>query len=153
MNTVTSLDAKQLLLKRRNEIKHIINGLMMERRGIDAALAAYGGVLSLPSESAPKNEKPSKFSNPYKDGLTIKAIVQRALNSEFLSGATALELLDYINKHRDEPLLRSSLSPQLSRLKHEQVIDLTADGIWVLTRKGVPEAATSEDAYINDVLS
>ena len=51
---------------------------------------------------------------------------------------TALELLEQVNQRQGTTLLRSSLSPQLSRLKDEGVIKLT-DKLWHLPEHSVPE--------------
>lgn len=62
--------------------------------------------------------------SPY-DKLTIKQLVRKALDEHFTNGATANELLDFF---RDawgrNDIMRTSLSPQLSRLKRDGVITL-----------------------------
>lgn len=57
--------------------------------------------------------------------LTMKQLVKKALDEHFTNGATANELLDFF---RDawgrNDIVRTSLSPQLSRLKREGVTTL-----------------------------
>lgn len=73
--------------------------------------------------------------------LTIKQMIVEVLGL-MPEGAEALEILDHINKRFDAGLERTSLSPQLSRLKKERVIDRT--GLrWSLNEKGPAEAGPS----------
>jgi hypothetical protein len=64
--------------------------------------------------------------------MTMKQLVKKALIEHFHNGATANQLLDFFRDAwgRDD-ILRTSLSPQLSRLKDEGEIRL--DGlVWTL---------------------
>lgn len=57
--------------------------------------------------------------------LTIKQLVRKALTEQFERGATANELLDFFaDAWGRSDVLRTSLSPQLSRLKQEGEIIL-----------------------------
>lgn len=73
-------------------------------------------------ETVETAERP--VSSPYAK-LTMKQLVRKALDEHFENGATASQLLDFF---RDawgrNDIVRSSLSPQLSRLKGEGVIRL-----------------------------
>lgn len=69
-------------------------------------------------------------------GLTMKSLVRKALSETFPQGATARQLLDlFHHEYGRVDIIRSSLSPQLSRLRVEGVI--WRDGlIWRLTEPG-----------------
>jgi len=84
-----------------------------------------------------------RTANPY-FRLTIKQLVLKALNEQFHSGATALELLEFFESAwgRDD-IARTSLSPQLSRLKAEQKIDRNGS-IW-FAREPVSDAKAATD--------
>jgi hypothetical protein len=77
-------------------------------------------------------------------GLTMKSLVVKALSERFKNGATSRELLDFI---RDEwgrtDVIRSSFSPQLSRLKLEGVIRLD-EKVWKLGAEDEQDALLLE---------
>lgn len=82
---------------------------------LDAAEAALGGVhvqhkSELPKQLAPENK------------MTIKDMVMSVL--DVVNGADANEILKFIKHRFDVELARTSLSPQLSRLKKEGKIVL-----------------------------
>lgn len=63
-------------------------------------------------------------ASPYAK-LTMKQLVRKALDEHFTNGATASELLDFFrNAWGRNDVVRTSLSPQLSRLKREGIITL-----------------------------
>ncbi len=66
-------------------------------------------------------------------GKTIKEAVMEILK-EFPQGLSALNILQHLNSKSGVVFSRASLSPQLSRLKHEKRIT-AVDGIWILNRK------------------
>jgi len=69
-----------------------------------------------PPSTAAKSAFPASRS-PYAD-LTIKQLVIKALTEQFERGATANELLEFFaNGYGRREVMRTSLSPQLSRLK------------------------------------
>lgn len=71
----------------------------------------------------------------------FKEKVKVALKDKYIDGATANEILAYVNAHWKRQIERSSLSPQLSRLKKEGFITLK-NNIWKLTEKNsAPEGA------------
>ena len=74
-------------------------------------------------------------TSPYAK-LTMKQLVRKALDEHFENGATANELMDFFkNAWGRNDIVRSSLSPQLSRLKREGVV--TLDGKrWHLAGDG-----------------
>lgn len=57
------------------------------------------------------------------EGLTIKQLIVKALGDHFLNGASASELRDFIENAYDRNIERSSLTPQLSRLRDEGVVE------------------------------
>lgn len=64
-----------------------------------------------------------RANSPYAR-LTIKQLVLKALTEQFPSGATANQILDlFANAWGRGEIVRTSLSPQLSRLKAEHAID------------------------------
>lgn len=60
---------------------------------------------------------------------TIKGLALNSLKEAFPNGATVSELFAYMVETYGRPQRQSSLSPQLSRLKAEGMIDLS-DGVW-----------------------
>jgi hypothetical protein len=72
------------------------------------------------------------------DGQTIKQLIVRALLEGFPrhEGTTATELRDFIHRSYGRDIDRASLSPQLSRLRDDGIIETTEGGVWKLTRGG-----------------
>ena len=78
---------------------------------------------------------------------TIKERVSKALSDEYPEGAHYSAILDYLNKHwPDLPVKRTSLSPQLTRLrKKDRLIELDEDkGIWRLVDSSKHRPKTTE---------
>jgi hypothetical protein len=84
--------------------------------------------------------------------LTIKQLVRKALSEQFERGATANELLDFFSDAWGRSdVLRTSLSPQLSRLKQEGAIILIGQK-WSLPtaqNRNVEQAPSPEKAAIS----
>jgi hypothetical protein len=81
------------------------------------------------AERIGSNVAPAK--SPYAR-LTIKKLVMKALEEQFERGATAHELLEFFANGYGRPdVVRTSLSPQLSRLKRDRKIILI-DQKWSL---------------------
>lgn len=77
--------------------------------------------------------------------FTIKELILKALKEHFDEGATAIQLLDLFSSAwgRDD-IARTSLSPQLSRLKQEG--KLTRDGqTWRLWQPHISENEAAAD--------
>lgn len=75
---------------------------------------------------------------------TIKELVLRALTEQFWSGATAQQLLDLFADAWGRPeIVRTSLSPQLSRLKAEHKIDRNGT-LWFIRDPKSEKAATDQ---------
>ena len=70
--------------------------------------------------------------SPY-ENFTMKQLVVKALAEHFQNGATAKQLREFFRDAWGREIERANLSPQLSRLKWEKVIDLEEEtGIWKL---------------------
>jgi hypothetical protein len=64
-------------------------------------------------------------------GMTLKQLVLRALKEHFSEGATAQQLLEYFRRAYGRAIERSSLSPQLSRLRDDGHVVLSGK-LWML---------------------
>lgn len=74
------------------------------------------------------DRQPSPYAN-----LTQQQLVLRALKERFHNGATVNELVDFFHNAWDrKDIVRSSLSPQLSRLRTAHRIRLAANNVWKL---------------------
>lgn len=84
-----------------------------------------------------------RAANPYFK-LTIKDLVLKALREQFQSGATAQDLLEFFESAwgRDD-IPRTSLSPQLSRLRTEQKIDRNGS-MWFARELASDEKAATD---------
>lgn len=84
----------------------------------------------------------ARIAHPDVQQLTMKELVLKALSERFKNGATVSELLTFftLDWGRDE-IARTSLSPQLSRLKEERRITLMGK-VWLLAEKA-PELGTA----------
>jgi hypothetical protein len=72
-------------------------------------------------------------TNPFRH-LSIKDLALRALRDRFIEGATAQELIDYFEAAYGRRIERSSLSPQLSRLKDEKRLQFEGK-LWTLPKQ------------------
>jgi hypothetical protein len=127
---------EEMLVKRLADIKEEMKLLAAERGKVKAALQAVRSISAQEIANKPATSE-----------LTFKDKIKIALADEFeFIGATANDILEFCNKRwPDQPMIRSSLSPQLSRLKAEREIDLMGKH-WVLKKnknKG-SEAETTE---------
>ncbi len=82
--------------------------------------------------------------SPY-EKFTIKELVTKALEEHFKEGATAAQLLDFFaSAWGRTDIARTSLSPQLSRLRQEGI--LTREGpTWRLRRPHLPDNEATAD--------
>jgi hypothetical protein len=127
------LDLRQFIEQRRETIKAQISELKRELKELALAESAIktGVAPTLP------------VTKTTKDGLTIKEMVIDVL-SDLPDGAEASEIVDLIANKHGEVVVRSSLSPQLSRLKDEGVLEL--DGrIWRALQKEKGSEPTSSE--------
>lgn len=83
---------------------------------------------------------PDDASAQFYQSLTLKQLTLRALRDRFLdSGASAQQLLEFFENGYGRQIERSSLSPQLSRLKEDGEVEL--DGkLWRLPREEIEKA-------------
>jgi hypothetical protein len=122
--------------KARNAIVHggserLAHTMVGRLGGRPSKIVFYGGGDPWPEQSA---AAPSPYAK-----LTMKQLVRKALDEHFANGATALELLDFFkNAWGRHDIIRSSLSPQLSRLKREGVIRLEGK-TWHLAGDGAAD--------------
>lgn len=65
-------------------------------------------------------------------GVTFQDMIIQVLNDQPNNGAEALKILDLIEEKFNKKIQRSSISPQLSRLKGNGVLELK-DNVWSLT--------------------
>lgn len=102
-----------------------LDRLRSEIASIDAALAALS--LRPPTESA--GDKPK---------MTIKEGVIEVLKRVYPEGLTALSILERLRVDVGLDYPRTSLSPQLSRLKNEKKVMLKGN-VWYLNKENGPE--------------
>jgi len=79
---------------------------------------------------------------------SIKELVVLALKSKRKfrwNGASASDIRDFIKDAFGRDIERASLSPQLSRLRHEGILKLSNDGTWTLTTDSGNKAPTGDD--------
>ena len=108
---------------REKEIREMRSQLLAELREIKTAKLAIQNSSDSPEESEPV--KPKK---------TIKDMVQEVL-IEHGDGGSADQIIEWIAESFKIEIARSSLSPQLSRLKSEGILTTgPADGFWRLRR-------------------
>lgn len=98
---------------------HAINGTMIQATGGEASMRSI--------------DHKRRAANPDIQSLTFKQLVIKALTEHLTNGATALELLAFFRREWGRDLMRTSLSPQLSRLKHDRKIELRGK-VWHLAR-------------------
>lgn len=70
-------------------------------------------------------------ASPDIQDLTFKQLIVKALSERFQNGATANQLLDYFKSAWGREIMRTSLSPQLSRLKQDGKINQRGK-VWYL---------------------
>ena len=133
-------EVSKIMAKRRQEIISQIKDLEVELAAIQAFLNSAQnrqGVLGIPeppleSIKPPKKLKKRTIKNTRKKAaLTIKQMVVKLIGQNG-AGLSAIDLMARIKAVYDLEIPRSSLSPQLSRLKQEgRLVDKS--GIWCLT--------------------
>jgi hypothetical protein len=108
--------------------------LEVEATQVEIGLRAMEGNLIPPSgHEASKNAiaHHARQANPEIAKLTLKQLILKALTEHFVDGATAIQMLDFFARQWGRQEMRTSLSPQLSRLKEEGKIKLEGK-IWTL---------------------
>jgi hypothetical protein len=100
------------------------------------------GVVDLPAHLAASSGAtepvyvPERRS-PY-DGMTMKQLVVKVLREHFHNGATTRQMLEFFRDAWGRDIERTNLSPQLSRLSQEGIIDRLDDGQWHLVGQRKP---------------
>jgi DNA-binding transcriptional ArsR family regulator len=70
--------------------------------------------------------------------MTIKEMILSALRDHFIeNGASPTDLRDYMRSAYDRDVDRNSISPQLSRLREEGMVDMLNSGKWKLSRHAI----------------
>lgn len=85
-----------------------------------------------------------EMADKVSSGLTFQDMIVAVLNGLDTGAATALEILDLIDQKFEKKILRSSISPQLSRLKDKGVLNLD-NGYWTLTTAFKAKKAETPD--------
>jgi hypothetical protein len=113
-------------------------------RKAKSALAREEQTAAAPPPASAPDVPPGTKPSPYQH-LTMKELTLKALKEKFPMGATANDLLEFFgNAWGRTDVVRSSLSPQLSRLKWEGKIGL--DGyVWFLLEPPKKVEAPTED--------
>jgi hypothetical protein len=128
---------REFMTSRRAEIQSQIKALKAELQDIDAAFAA----LPQDGQSRPQRDRGSSGTGK----KTLKELALEALG-ENPSGLEALEIIKWIKEKYGTEIARESMSPQLSRLGQEEVVQRT--GLtWRLTRLS-PGLYTSENGAL-----
>ncbi|MCW9044690.1 MAG: hypothetical protein OQK05_15230 [Pseudopelagicola sp.] len=110
----------QFLEKREEEIVKMRQDLTVELKALRAARA-----------SLEKDDRKSRETVP-SEKMTIKEMIRSVL-SLHPEGGTSDQIIHWISEHHDVEVARTSLSPQLSRLKSDHEVVLSEDyGIWKL---------------------
>jgi hypothetical protein len=114
---------RKLLAKRKSEI---LNNIKLLRREL-SEIRAMEQALTIQSDD-PKNSRNHELRS--NQSLTFQDMIMLTLKST-PEGATANELLEMIDGRFNKKIMRSSISPQLSRLKQKGKVTLK-DGMWAI---------------------
>lgn len=114
---------RKLLAKRKSEI---LNNIKVLRREL-SEIRAMEQALTIQSDDLKNSKNPEFGSN---QSLTFQDMIMLILKNT-PEGATANELLEMIDRRFNKKIMRSSISPQLSRLKQKGRVTLK-DGIWTI---------------------
>jgi phosphopantetheinyl transferase (holo-ACP synthase) len=125
-----------------------LSRLQAEYAQIEAALRAMAGPLLANGYDASERAREhfAAKANPEIARMTMKEMVVKALGEHFPHGATANQLLDFFRSEWGREQMRTSLSPQLSRLKDRHIITLKGK-VWHLApnENGPPEGGPEAD--------
>ncbi len=116
-NRLTELRAREKPL--RQELEDIVREIEQLQRAADGAGILVDGLA--PIATVPAAAHTSAFTRRSVPEKTIKEAVLAVLK-ESTTGLTALDILDRINAHLGVNYPRTSLSPQLSRLKADGLL-------------------------------
>ena len=114
--------AVQIATERHRQTAAVVTGVLNLQEETDGC--SFPGEVSFPGEAA---------LSPY-DHLTMKQLIMKALTEHFQSGATAKQFREFFRDAWSRNIDRASLSPQLSRLRSDKIIDRKGD-IWFLIKE------------------
>jgi hypothetical protein len=145
---------REFLIRRERELTHRLSALQAELGPVEAELAqirrARTAVDTAPTLSGLNSNAAPPTGFDYVGPLlelldtkspsemTIKQLVIRAFTAQFRKGATPAQLREFIRDAYGRDIERGSLSPQLSRMKAEGLIEQdAATDVWKLALRGV----------------
>ena len=137
-------ESLRIMKARREEVgglidryKRELEPLQLEAKQLDAGIRAMEGVIPVKGLQSTRNAivYHAKVANPDIQSLSLKQLITKALREHLVDGATANEMLDFFAKHWGRVIMRTSLSPQLSRLKENGIVELRGK-VWHLARNG-----------------
>ncbi|MEL6664940.1 MAG: hypothetical protein AAFQ24_02315 [Pseudomonadota bacterium] len=143
------VNVRDELLKLQRQLQNTVGRLtteldsaQLQLRDVELAINAVDGKsnISNVAKMRTNNENPSR--------LTIKGMVLEILGV-MPEGAEATELLAFIKDRFGTDLERTSLSPQLSRLKKDRLITLSGR-VWKLNKKDPDESEPFENVGAGD---
>ena len=151
-------EALRLLRQRQDELTREkaslqtrLGPIISELDQIDIAIRAMTGKVISASGTAASSASVAhhkRIAHPDIQKLTFKQLIVKALGEHFTNGATANELLELFERKWGRRLMRTSLSPQLSRLKNDKIIELEGK-VWHLSKPvkafGVPGLFPNEN--------
>jgi hypothetical protein len=108
-----------------------IKAILTQMTDLRKELAALRALKNSLSGRAPVNTVSRRASNK---GPTFQDMIVDVLNDQPSNGAEALKIIELIKAKHGKEIARSSISPQLSRLKQRDVLTLD-NNIWSLTEK------------------
>ena len=121
-------DTESRLMSDLSKLDDKLDALTRERLAVIAALQAYRTAFSrkdgrirdkdFPNVDGSRVQLVASAPTQSRKSPTIKEMIVHVLG-ETESGATSEELLDLIEHRFDQRLVRTSMSPQLSRLRHQ----------------------------------
>jgi hypothetical protein len=129
-------DLKDFIAKRAREIEELLEPLRRQGMELQAKIKAYERELSDLRNAAKAIGIANRLETPL--GVTRKASPPQTIKEAALDvlqdhpkGLIALDILAKINERFSPSLIRTSLSPQLSRLRQDGKLEYH-DGIWLL---------------------
>lgn len=121
---------REYLQHREDELRQLIAQMREELKQVRAAKEAIA---------------PEDPSQEFGGRKTIKDMVMRVLRVR-PSGATAEEIIQLINEHFAVQIERTSMSPQLSRLRQERRLEYGDDKLWrIAPREDAQDENAAED--------
>jgi hypothetical protein len=125
-----ALPDSPLTLRSREQDHEVAVQIATERHRHPAAVT---GVLTLQEDADHSSGHGVVSPSPY-EHLTMKQLIMKALTEHFQSGATAKQFREFFRDAWARNIDRASLSPQLSRLRSDKIIDREGN-VWFLIKK------------------